>query len=139
MNRVFITILLISLSIANSSANDAYIDDRKLYIHHGIDELGSFNWGNFLSCLVTAKFPDDEDPRKLNLATPRMVTTMINDHLWIVSIREDIDQVIIESFTIDTHLYYTPKEKRKIFLRIIGNCELEHLQTDKKPEVSGTP
>ena len=107
------------------SAKDIFSDKRKLYIHHGIDELGNFNWGNFLTCLKTAKFPGDNGPRKLNLATPRMVTTTINGHHWIISIREDIEQVVIESFTIDTHHSYTPRDKRQIFLRVIGNCKLD--------------
>ena len=125
MNRLIITFLLIFLITPNLSAEDTYVDDRKLFIHHDVDELGNFNWGNFLSCLVTAKFGEDKGPRKLNLETPRMVTTTINDHLWIVSIREDIEQVVIESITIDTHHNYTPKDKRRIFLRVIGNCELD--------------
>lgn len=121
-------ILVISLSIllpTNSIAKAPYSDARKLYIQHGVDELGKFNWGDFLTCLQNAKFPGDEGPRKLNMETPRMVTTRINGHLWIVSIKEGFDQVVIESFTIDTHHSYTPKDKRQIFLHIIGNCKLD--------------
>ena len=127
MDRYFILFFLLVFISPQLSAKDAFVDDRKLYLHHDIDELGNFNWGNFLSCLTTAKFPGDEGPRKLNLDTSRMVTTAINDHLWIISIREDIAQVVIESITIDTHHYYLPKEKRSIFLRVIGNCQLDEI------------
>ena len=124
MQRVIILFFLSFLLWSDVFANDHLSDKRKLYIHHDIDELGEFNWGNFLTCLTYAKFPGDEGPRELNFATPRMVTTDISGHHWIISIREDLDQVIIESFTIDTHHSYTPKDKRAIFLRIIGNCKL---------------
>ncbi|MBL1141474.1 MAG: hypothetical protein D8M62_05475 [Proteobacteria bacterium] len=101
------------------------MDDRIFYIHTGIDETGSFTWGNFLSCIRTVRFTGDKGPRELDRKISRLVIAAINNQTWVFSVREDDSKVELESITIDTHKYYTLKEKRHIFLRIVGNCQLE--------------
>ena len=125
MHKFILVTGLSLMLLTNSIAKVPYSDARKLYIHHDVDELGNFNWGNFLTCLETASFPSDEGPRKLNLSIPRLVTTTINNHFWVFSIREDIDYVLLESITIDTHHAYTAHDKRSLFLKLIGNCKLD--------------
>lgn len=100
-------------------------DKRKFYLQTNVDELASFNWGNFLSCLSTVSFPNDKGPREVNKNISRLVTTTINDQFWVFSVQEDDTRVILESITINTHKFYSLHDKRRIFLRIVGNCRLE--------------
>jgi hypothetical protein len=110
---------------ATTYAEDATSDKRKFYLHTDVDELGNFNWGNFLSCLQTVKFPGDEGPRELDKKISRLITTTINNQFWVFSVREDDTNVILESITINTHKFYSLNDKRRLFLRIVGNCQLD--------------
>ncbi len=98
-------------------------DGRKFYLHFDNNETGDLKWGNFLSCLKTVKFPNDPGPRSLNMSVTRLVITTIDKHSWIFSIKENESSVTLESITIDTHKYYTLKEKRHLFLRVVANCD----------------
>lgn len=124
MNR-FIAILLLLLPVSSFPEIKKF-DDRKFYLHINDDELGHFRWGNFLACLKTVKFPGDPGPRELNTSISRLVIASINNHSWIFSVRENDAEVTLESITIDTHKYYTLEEKRRLFLRIVGNCDTHH-------------
>jgi hypothetical protein len=127
MKKLIITLFFLILTSSNAMAEesiDGSSGDRKFYIHKEVDELANFNWGNFLTCLRTVKFPDDQGPREVNLKISRLAITMINNQTWVLSIREDESSVILESITIDTKKYYTLKDKRRLFLRIVGNCQL---------------
>ncbi len=124
--RLLIAFFLISiLTPVTIHAEEASFDNRKFYLHKDIDELGNFNWGNFKSCLKTVMFPDDEGPRKLDLKISRLVTTKINNQSWIFSVREDDSKVVLESITINTQNFYSLNDKRRLFLRIVGNCQLD--------------
>lgn len=123
MNRLLIVFLLTVVTPLLSFAEMNESDNRKFYLHAGNDELGNFNWGHFLSCLKTVKFPNDPGPRELNLNTSRLVMTEIDNHSWVFSVRENETDITLESITIDTHKYYTLNEKRRLFLRIVGNCD----------------
>ena len=103
-------------------------DSRKFYLHIDDDELGDFRWGNFLVCLMTVKFPNDPGPRELNMNISRLVIVDIDNHPWIFSVKEDESSVILESITIDTHKYYTLKEKRRLFLKVVGNCDTKPIK-----------
>jgi hypothetical protein len=124
MRQIIIIFILIIITPVMIYAEYMPSDTRNFYLHTDVDELGNFNWGNFLSCLKTVKFPDDEGPRELDLKISRLVVTTINNQSWVFSVREDEKNVTLESITINTHKYYTLQEKRKLFLRIVGNCQL---------------
>ncbi len=98
-------------------------DSRTFYLHFDNNESGDLKWGNFLSCLKTVKFPNDPGPRSLNMSVTRLVITTIDKHSWIFFIKENESSVTLESITIDTHKYYTLKEKRHLFLRVVANCD----------------
>ena len=130
MYNLLLAVCLSVIVLTNAHARTPYSDHRKMYIHHGVDELGNFNWGNFLTCLETASFSSDKGPRKLNLSTSRLVTTTINNQSWVFSVREDNEIVILESVTIDTHHVYSERDKRNLFLKIVGNCKLDGKSTN---------
>ena len=126
MKHILMLFLVFILTPQSSFAELNESDNRKFYLHVDDDELGDFRWGNFLNCLRTVKFPNDPGPRDLNMSISRLVMTTIDNHPWIFSVKEDESSVTLESITIDTHKYYTLREKRLLFLRIVGNChELE--------------
>ena len=125
MNRLLIVFLLTVVTPLLSFAEMNESDNRKFYLHAGNDELGNFNWGHFLSCLKTVKFPNDPGPRDLSMNISRLVITTIDEHPWVFSIKEDESSVTLESITIDTHKYYTLKEKRRLFLRVVANCDTD--------------
>ena len=127
MFRFFIIIFLLFPHLSFAEMNES--DNRKFYLHFDNNELGNFKWGNFLSCLKTAKFPNDPGPRDLTMNISRLVITTIDEHPWVFSIKEDESSVTLESITIDTHKYYTLKEKRRLFLRIVANCYTNPNQT----------
>ena len=126
MNRLLIVFFLSILTPLSSFAEIQASGARKFYLHAGNDEIGNFKWGHFLACLKTVKFPNDPGPRELNMNISRLVITTIDNHKWVFSVREDEKKVILESITVDTHKYYTLNEKRRLFLRIIGNCDTNH-------------
>ncbi len=125
MRQLIIVFLLLILMPLTIYAEETSVDKRKFYLHANDDELASFNWGNFLSCLRTVQFPNDKGPRVVNKNISRLVTTTINDKLWVFSVREDDTQVTLESITINTHKYYSLNDKRHLFLRIVANCQIE--------------
>lgn len=125
MNRLIIVIYLSFSILTNSFAQAPYFDNRKLYIHPGVDELGNFNWGHVLTCFEISSFSSDKGPRKINLSTPRLVTTTINNQFWVFAIREDTDKVILESITINTQHSCSEQDKRRLFLNIIRDYELD--------------
>jgi hypothetical protein len=124
MLRQFIIYIFIITVPAIANAEQGYIDERKFYLHADNDEIGNFTWGHFLTCLRTVKFQNDEGPRELNVKISRLVITSINDKTWVFSVREDESKVVLESITIGTKKYYTLNDKRRLFLRIVGNCEI---------------
>lgn len=121
MFRFLLFLFLLNPFITYAETNDS--DERKFYLHVNNNELGDFRWGNFLTCLRTVKFPNDPGPRELNMTISRLVIATIDNHPWIFSVKEDESTVTLESITVDTHKYYTIKEKHRLFLRIVGNCD----------------
>jgi hypothetical protein len=122
MTRIIILLLIILTPLAIFS--EEVIDNRSFYLHKDVDELAEFNWGNFLTCLQSVKLSNDEEPRELNLQTSRLVMATIEKKKWVFSVREDERSVILESITINTKKYYSLNDKRRLFLKIVGNCQL---------------
>lgn len=125
MHRIIIIFFLALCIPVSVLAGDAFSDKRKFYLHNGVDELGNFNWGHFLTCLQSVNFPNDKGPRELNLATSRLVSTQINNKLWVFSVRENNSEVTLESIIIGTLNVYSLQDKRRLFLRLVGNCQLD--------------
>ena len=124
--KSFLISFIFILFISNVHAEPDLLSKRNVFVEEGNNEMGNFRYGDLLYCLKTAEFPPDYGPRKINTSNQRLIVTNILNQQWAIGIREFPDKVLIESIVIDTQNYYTPKEKRKYLLRLLGHCKLDN-------------
>ena len=100
------------------------MDHRQLFLQQNINELGDFNYGNFLTCLETASFDQEPGPFSVDTRIKRLVVTTIHNQKWYFETREEPGSVTIEDLTIDTRHIDNMNDKRKKILHILAHCKL---------------
>ncbi|MEM7027183.1 MAG: hypothetical protein AAF410_03025 [Pseudomonadota bacterium] len=104
-------------------------DARQMMLRNSTQTLGSLTYGQFLYCLRTARF-GDEDVRKINTKNKRLIIAQIENKNWLIEVREDIDSVIIENITIDTHHYSSLTEQSRLLMYLFSHCRMPRTEIE---------
>ncbi len=98
-------------------------DERPLLLKNSKQTLGSMTYGQFLYCIQHANYSGD-DSRMIDMRNKRLIIVLIENKTWFIEIREEIESVIIESITINTHHHATLVEQSRLLLYIFSHCHL---------------
>lgn len=120
---LFLCVFCLSINTNLIAIEQAIDDTRQLILRKSQQSLGSLTYGDFLHCLSTAHF-ENENKRKISTKNKRLVIVEIEGEQWFIEKREEIESVIIESITVDTHHYTTLAEQSRLLMHLFSHCQI---------------
>lgn len=132
MNLNFLKILILIFCISPSFViAEVYPDERILLIRPGILDLGGVTYGQFLTCLQDASFPEDPGPRKVITAVPGTVTTTLNNLPIIFHLSTSDEVVLITSVTAGTNHSSKLGDKMQLVVLFFTSCQSENVDSQQ--------
>ena len=123
LSLLFICVFCLAMTTKLYSLEQSADDARPMSLKNSKQNLGSLTYGQFLHCLRTASF-DDEEGRKINTKNNRLIVAQIEGRSWYIETREENESVSIENITIDTHHYATLTEQSRLLMHLFSHCHI---------------